>query len=101
MSKCRTVTEIAPTRSTAPSATVPVGSTNGAIGGVSASMAARSAASVAAVSGCARISQSAKTALPAIWSRCPWLSTTVNRRTPRSRKLARTISACGHDKCVS
>ena len=32
----------------------------------------------------AMISQSAKAAVPATWSRCQWLSTTVNLRTPRA-----------------
>ncbi len=41
----------------------------------------------------AMISQSENTAFPATWSRCQWLSSTVNRFTPRSSSAWRMARA--------
>jgi hypothetical protein len=66
---------------------------SGAIAGgpssVPASIAARLASSSSAVRAVARISQSRKASLPAMWSRCQWLSRTVSFSIPRSSSARR------------
>ncbi len=73
--------------------------TSGSIAGgpdfVPASIAARCSASSSAVRSLAITSQSAKTSVPAMWSRCQWLSTTVNLSTPSATSASRIRRACG------
>ena len=75
-----------------------VGSTSGLTGGVSASMASRCSPSRFAVTGPASTSQSAKASVPATWSMCRWLRSTVMRaasicsRIQRARSTDRWVS---------
>ena len=56
----------------------------------------------AAVRSVAMISQSANAPLPAMWSRCQWLKTTLNDETPAScARISRMAVACAIVTCVS
>ena len=82
-----------------------VGSTSGEIAGgplwVPASIAARCSRRRAAVRAFETTSQSANASVPAMWSRCEWLRTTVIRVAPRPSTAARTAAACGTEMWVS
>ena len=84
---------------------VVVGMTSGEIAGgpscVPASIAARCSARSSAVRLLATISQSANASVPAMWSRCQWLSTTVMCRAPSCSTVLRTAAACPTETWVS
>jgi hypothetical protein len=84
---------------------VRVGRISGEIAGGPArrpsSISARCAVMSSAVRAFAITSQSANASVPAMWSRCQWLRTTVIRLAPRRSTSARIARACGTETWVS